>query len=301
MTDIDAKKRQVLTAFGVYQMQTNPGGIGNECTHWIYAALFEARALDHDRALHIGQAAPPYTWGRRVDAAHAQRGDIAQFHGFRNHFFIYLPDVAGGTRWAEATKIRGPNHTGMVFTAPRSGVYYQLESHLHQPGVAVMSIRGNTVFYDSFSIAIPASDFARIKGSRAWPLDIKPSDTDDLLERVDWVELRDQYSITAKAAAALVQTARHGKTPTLAGKDIAVVFQVQSTGQLRFYRPQASADRLRMSADQLATEKASLIKRLIHGGRNGHQASEDDYGGDNKGQRVKDHRFDWSFPQEPSP
>ncbi len=66
MTDIDSSHRRILTRFGVYQMTNNPAGIGNECTHWIYAALFEARALDHDKALKIGQGGIPYTWGRPV-------------------------------------------------------------------------------------------------------------------------------------------------------------------------------------------------------------------------------------------
>ena len=41
MTEIDVTKRQVLTAFGVYQMQANPSGIGNECTRWITAIYLE--------------------------------------------------------------------------------------------------------------------------------------------------------------------------------------------------------------------------------------------------------------------
>src|ERR1700730_11788913 len=39
MTEIDVTQRQVLTAFGVYQMQANPSGIGNECTRWIHRHL----------------------------------------------------------------------------------------------------------------------------------------------------------------------------------------------------------------------------------------------------------------------
>src|SRR4051812_34594871 len=84
MTDIDERHRRILTDFAVYQMKFNPAGIGNECTHWIYAALFEARALDHDRVLHIAQTLPHYTWGRIVSTSDVQRGDIAQFHGFQN-------------------------------------------------------------------------------------------------------------------------------------------------------------------------------------------------------------------------
>src|SRR3974377_1811586 len=92
MTDIDSSHRRMLTRFGVYQMTNNPAGIGNECTHWIYAALFEARALDEDKALKIRQSGIPYTWGRPITADAAQPGDIAQFHGLKNTFFVYQTD-----------------------------------------------------------------------------------------------------------------------------------------------------------------------------------------------------------------
>ncbi|ACK50067.1 hypothetical protein Msil_1098 [Methylocella silvestris BL2] len=299
MTDIDSAKRRLLTQFGVDQMTNNPAGIGNECTHWVYAALFEARALDHDRALHIAQGAVPYTWGKHVPPASAQRGDIAQFHSFQNRFFIYLPDGAGGWRVQTATKIRGPNHTGMVFTAPRSGAYYQLESHIHQSGVPLMKIRGATIFYESFAVGLSTSDFQSVQGSQAWPKGIAPSDTDDLLERVDWTGLRADHEITNGQAEHAIAQIRHNKTPTVDGTDQAVIFRVQSAGHLRFYCPQASAARLAMTPDQLQKEKADLIHRLIVGGRKGHSPTEDQYGGDNKKQRLHDHRFDWSFTPAP--
>src|SRR5262245_50619595 len=155
MTDIDSSHRRILTGFGIDQMINNPAGIGNECTHWIYAALFEARALDHDRHLHIGQRGIPYTWGRPVTVEAAQPGDIAQFHNFRNTFFVYQTDDSGGASFMSATKTRGPNHTGMVhITRPGApGAYYQLESHIHQTGTPLMKVRGNTIYYQSFAIA----------------------------------------------------------------------------------------------------------------------------------------------------
>jgi hypothetical protein len=296
MTDIDAKKRQILTSFGVYQMNKNPGGIGNECTHWIYAALFEARALDHDRALHIAQNLPPYTWGRPVDASAVQRGDIAQFHDFKTEFFVFVQN-ASSSRWAEATKIRGPNHTGMVFTVPRSGMYYQLESHLHQPGYAVMSVRGNTVFFESFAIAVPMQDFAKLQGNKSWPADVDIAQLDDLLERVDWADLRGRFTVPLTWADSSIKGIKHKKTPVLDGGDVGMFCRVKVSGKLRFFCPQASNDRLQMSDDQLAAEKAKLIARMIRGGRKGHGATEDEYSGDNKQQRVKDHRFDWTFVQ----
>ena len=68
MSAIDQASRDILIEFAVDQYLNNPAGIGNECTHWIYAALLEAHALDSDRGLHISQSGPPYTWGSRVKA-----------------------------------------------------------------------------------------------------------------------------------------------------------------------------------------------------------------------------------------
>src|SRR5215472_7913526 len=148
MAELDNDHRRILTDFAIYQMKSNPAGIGNECTHWIYAALFEARALDHDRALGISQTGAHFTWGRLVDRDKVQRGDIAQFHGFKNTFFIYQTTSSGFSKLT-STQVRGPNHTGMVLTLPSTGAYYQLESHLHHPGIARMTIRGNTIYYES--------------------------------------------------------------------------------------------------------------------------------------------------------
>jgi hypothetical protein len=314
MTDIDSSHRRILTRFGVYQMTNNPAGIGNECTHWIYAALFEARALDHDKHLkkgdghlNIGQSGMPYTWGRPVEAAAAQPGDIAQFHGFRNTFFVYQIDGSGGSSWLSATKIRGPNHTGMVYIAPRSGTYFQLESHLHQAGETVMRVRGNTIYYQSFALALSAGDLKQLKGSQSWPSDVNTSDMDDMIERVDWVgmrekpsiaAMRDKLSISMHTADTLIARINRKLSPIEVDKtEVAFLFVVHTTGDLRFYCPQQSSARLAMNDSQLADEKAHLIHEMIKGGRAGGTASEDQYGGDNKKVRLHDHRFDWSFPQ----
>jgi hypothetical protein len=314
MADIDASHRNLLTRFGVYQMVNNPAGIGNECTHWIYAALFEARALDHDRHLkkgdghlNIGQSGIPYTWGRPITADAAQPGDIAQFHGFKNTFFVYQTDGSGGSSWLSATKIRGPNHTGMVYIAPRSGTYYQLESHIHQAGQTVMRVRGNTIYYQSFAIALSADDLKKLKGSQSWPSDVNTSDMDDMIERVDWVGMRDKpsvaltrdkLSIPMGTADTLIARINRKVSPIEVDKtEVAFLFVVHTTGDLRFYCPQQSPARLAMNDGQLADEKAHLIDTLIKGGRAGGAASEDEFGGDNKKVRQHDHRFDWSFPQ----
>jgi hypothetical protein len=307
MTDIDSSHRNLLTRFGVYQMTNNPAGIGNECTHWVYAALFEARALDHDKALKIGQSGIPYTWGRPITADAAQPGDIAQFRNFKNTIFVYQTDDSGGSSWLSATKIRGPDHTGMVYIAPRSGTYFQLESHIHQAGQTVMRVRGNTIYYQSFAIALSADDLKKLKGSQSWPSSVDTSDVDDMLERVDWVGMRDQpsaapmrdkLSIPLATADTLVGRIKRKLSPIEVNKtDVAFLFVIHTTGDLRFYCPQQSPARLAMDDSQLADEKAKLIDRMIRSGRAGGKPDEDAYGGDNKKVRLHDHRFDWSFPQ----
>jgi hypothetical protein len=300
MTDVDANHRRILTAFGVDQMQFNPAGIGNECTHWIYAALFEARALDTDRTLHIAQRPPHYTWGRVVGANEVQRGDIAQFHGFANQFFIFQAGSSGRSSWMTNNQIRGPNHTGMVFIVPRSGAYYQLESHLHQSDTTRMRVRGNTIYYQSFAIALSASDLQQMQASAAWPAIVDTGDITDMLERIDWVGMRQQHSLDMLTADRLVRRIRHGTSSAAikaGGNDVACLCVIHASGYLRFSCPQASIVRLGMNATQLATEQADLIHKMIRGGRHGGLATEDEFGGDNKAQRLHDHRFDWSFRQ----
>jgi hypothetical protein len=339
MTDIDSSHRRMLTRFCVYQMNNNPAGIGNECTHWIYAALFEARALDSDKHLkkgdghlNIAQSGLPYTWGRPIEAIAAQPGDIAQFRSFSNTFFIFQTDDSGGfsTLFSRKPEVRGPNHTGMVYTVPRSGTYYQLESHLHQEGQTVMRVRGNTIYYESFALALSADELKQVKGSQSWPSGVNTSDLSDMRERVDWAGLRDKFSIPLTTASKLIDLihknekigkqdeqiakqnealAKKHRSPKpllpllpikVGNKEIAVLFVTRAAGDLKFYCPQQSSARLAMNASQLDTEKAKVIDQNIKGGRKGHSPTEDEFGGDNKKVRLHDHRFDWSFPP-PSP
>jgi hypothetical protein len=327
MTDIDSSHREILTQFGVYEMTNNPAGIGNECTHWIYAALFEARALDQDKPFkkgdghfNISQSGIPYTWGRPITADAAQPGDIAQFRNFKNTFFVYQTDGSGGWTTLSTSKFRGPDHTGMVFRPPRSGVYFQLESHIHQKGQALMRVRGNTIYYESFAIALSADDLKQLKGSQSWPSDVDTSDLDDMIERVDWVGMRDKPSVVAtrdrlsiSMHAADMLTARIKQNDHLAphkrpllpievnNTAVAFLFIVHTTGDLRFFCPQQSSERLAMDDGQLEDDKADLIHMMKIGGRPGGKPNEDDYGGDNKKVRLHDHRFGWSFPQPSSP
>ncbi|HXL85618.1 MAG TPA: hypothetical protein VN927_00310, partial [Gemmatimonadaceae bacterium] len=211
---------------------------------------------------------------------------------------IYQTSSSGST-WMDATRIRGPNHTGMVFATPRSGAYYQLESHIHQPGETLMRIRGNTINYESFAIALDASDLGRLQGSAPWPSNVVTTDMDDMLERIDWIGMRDDLSIPLATADALVAKIRHhSKSPIQVGtKTIDCLFVVHQTGDLRFYCPRESAERIAMNDSELAAEKADVIHRNIKSGRVGGRASADEFGGDNKKARLHDDRFDWNYPQ----
>lgn len=297
MAELDDAHRRILTDFAVYQMKSNPAGIGNECTHWIYAALFEAGALDDDRALGISQTGAHYTWGRLVDPDKVQRGDIAQFHDFKNTFFIYQTNGSHFSKLT-STQVRGPNHTGMVFSVPRNGAYYQLESHLHHPAIARMTIRGNTIYYQSFAIALSATELDQIKKTPKWPSTVDTNDIEDMLERIDWVGMRSQYSIEPKQAEHLVKKLNINLSAPIHksnGDDIACLLVVHAHGYLGFSSPQASPVRLEMNAAQLADEKAKVIHVMIKSGRKGGSAKEDEYAGDNKKERLYEHRFDWSY------
>jgi hypothetical protein len=298
MTDIDATQRSVLTGFGVYQMRFNPGGIGNECTHWIYAALFEARALDSDRASNIQQVRIPYVWGRAVPPSAAQRGDIAQYHhGFESSFGIGWLTAGGDPRWNEATRRRGPQfHTGMLFTSIRRGAFGELESHLHSAGTPVMSIRYNTIYSESFAVAVSAADLAKLKGTDAWPANVDLTNDYDAFERVDWIGLRDKYTINLAQGKDMLRGLKASKVPNVGGGPLGVVFWVETTGDLNFHAPQLSTARMNMTSAQLAAEKAQLIRMLLASGRPGADDPSDPYHADSKAQRRGTY-FDWTFPR----
>jgi hypothetical protein len=109
--------------------------------------------------------------------------------------------------------------------------------------------------------------------------------------------MRIQNSVTLPAADALVTRIKRGASAIAQrnGSDVACLFVVHRQGYLGFSAPQASSARLGMTAAQIDAEKADLIHRLIVGGRRGGPADADEYGGDNKAQRLHDHRFDWTF------
>jgi hypothetical protein len=176
-----------------------------------------------------------------------------------------------------------------------------------QTGTPLMKIRGNVIYYQSFAIALSADDLKQIKGSELWPASVNTADMDDMLDRVNWpamsdkpsvAAMRDKLSIPMSTADALVARVNRRRLPIeVGGTEVAFLLVVHTTGHLRFYCPQQSPARLAMNDSQLADEKAELIHMMIRSGRRGGRGDEDEFGGDNRRQRLHDHRFDWSFTQ----
>lgn len=298
MPDVDLEHQGILPAFGWDQWRSNPAGIGNECTHWIYAALLEARALDHDRHLHISQVGSHYTWGRRIEPASALAGDIVQFRNYVNRFLFWFRDEG---RWLSHDFVRGPMHTAMVAipqSATFEGQHLLLESHLHQPGVARMTIRENRVYDANFAAALTTAQLTRVRGTVSWRASVDTSDPVDLARHVTWLRMRDNYPFSTHDADIAFQKIMHGRAPNI-DPDIAFLFRLRTTGEIRFYRPQQSRERLAMDDAAFQAEKDRLIAMMIRSGRPGDRPSPDhpldDYGSDNKRVRERAHYFNWRF------
>jgi hypothetical protein len=301
MADLDSAHQDILPTFGWQQWKSNRAGIGNECTHWIYAALLEARALDTDRALHIQQARDHYTWGRAIEPRDMIAGDILQFKDFRNEFSFYFKEADGGWRVETFSLLRGPLHTAMCAITQShtfNGQFLVLESHLHDPAYAVMTIRDSRVYNANFSISMTTAQFARAKTDGTFANDLDWSDRRALAVKPAWLRIRDRFETDdAKAAAAFQRMARR-QDPKL-GDDVAFMMRLHTTGRVRFFRPQASPARLAMDAAAFAAEKARVIAMMIRSGRPGEAETRthslDQYDSDNKRARVRDHYFDWKF------
>ena len=298
MTDVDATHQGILPTFGWDQWRTNRAGIGNECTHWIYAALLEARALDYDPVQHIAQTGNRYTWGRHIQPQASIAGDIVQFRDYRNRFTFWFRDEG---RWLTHEFLRGPMHTAMVAIAQNhtfDGQHLLLESHLHQPGVARMTLRENRVYDDNFAVALTTEQFNRVRQTVSWPASVDSRDAVSLARGVTWLRLRDSNRFAMHDADAAFRRILHGQAPNI-DPDIAFLMRLTTSGEIRFYRPQLSPARLAMNAVQFEAEKQRVIAMMIRSGRPGERAIPghplDEYGSDNKAIRVHDRRFDWRF------
>jgi hypothetical protein len=298
MTDLDLQHQHILSAFGWDQWRSNHAGIGNECTHWIYAALLEARALDHDPGLHIAQNGQHYTWGRRIEPAAALAGDIVQFRNYLNRFLFWFRDER---RWLRQDLLRGPMHTAMVATTQShtfEGQHLLLESHLHQLGVPRMTTRENRVYDANFAAALTTAQFSRVRGTTTWPASVDTTNAADLDRNVVWLRLRDDYPFPIHDADLAFHRIMHGSAPNI-DSNIAFLFRLSTTGEIRFYRPQQSRERLAMNDAEFQAEKERVIAMMVRNGRPGDQATRghplDEYGSDNKQARQRAHLFNWRF------
>ena len=98
MADISDASLDKIVRFCEFQRKTNPAGIGNECTHIVYAALYEVDATDGASDVNrkgspgnptVQTSRTPYRWGRAVDADNTKSGDIAQFENVVQTRHIY--------------------------------------------------------------------------------------------------------------------------------------------------------------------------------------------------------------------
>jgi hypothetical protein len=224
-----------------------------------------------------------------------------QFNNYRNKFTFCFRDNRGGWRLLEREYIRGPLHTAMVAITQShtfKGQHLLLESHLHQPGVARMTIRSNRVYDDNFAVALSKQEFASLQGTATWPASIDTSDSDSLARNVTWLTLRDDHPFPMHDADAATHALMRLHTPRL-DPDIVVLCRLKTSGEIRFFRPQQSDARLAMDAAAFQAEKQRVIAMMIRSGRPGDSATPghplDEYGSDNKQIRVHDDRFDWHF------
>lgn len=162
-TDIAAADRLKVIRFCEDQFKTNKAGIGNECLHFILAAEFEIRGTQTDASL---------IWGRTLaGAAAAEAGDIAQYKDHLGDFFVYTKK-SGGFAY---TKLRGPDHTGVLTATPKNGLIRNWECHLHDnlnPKLVVMQLRVGTAYQRiSASRCRPRSPRPP---SRLWPTGSMP-------------------------------------------------------------------------------------------------------------------------------
>jgi hypothetical protein len=305
MADIDPTQRQKLLTFAYNDARSNANGIGNECTHLIYAALFEAGAHDGimEPSRGIGQSVPPYTWGKEVALAKAQGGDVVQYHGFQNNFNYWnlVPSNWRTWRW---DKKRSPNHTAILF-APTNNYVLELESHLTDASIPKMMTRMGLVFYKAFNIIITDALYRSDQAITSF-VDDFPSNPDQFATYLTSKGFLTQPFETIFSKC-LVSDADYKKVSDLvladykAGKQVTpptynnsvarFLFQHKPSGQMKAYIPQASSRRMAMNAVQKDAEKQKLIALLIKGGRAGTHD-----GGDSKDERKAAGYFSWKSP-----
>lgn len=276
MGDISDTALAGIVQFCEKQKTSNPNGIGNECTHFVYAALFEANAADG--ALEISKktketplvqtSRKPYHWGRKLDPNEAKGGDVVQFDDVVQNIYIYS-DADNNATWRHDQRIRGPMHTGVLAIGPYHGNFDLYEAHITQDGYNKMQVRTNSVFYESFAIGISKDYLQKNKHpmSLSRYLQEHRSDTAALLSSVNWAALRTPSHEANPLKEGQLKAAFNSGTAPL--PDIAIFFQVNVKGSIRLYRPQASLHRQRLTTAERTKEKEKLIKMMKRSGRAG--------------------------------
>lgn len=291
MSDIDATHQRRLMELGLRLAKQHIAGIGNECTHWIYAALLEARALDLDGVR--------LRWGRRVPEAAAIPGDIVQFHNFHNRFEFWFRETQQGSRTDIA---RAPRHTAMIagVSPVRShGEIVVFESHVTQAGYARMTVRENRVYTHDFAIALSHQQFAELRrtkfGITFGDLGNHSALYESLSRRMDWLGVANlsPSRFSAQEINAAFRAIDHTGSHVSVNPDIALLARCSVRGQVEIYRPQRSESRLAMNAEAFQAEKQRVIAMMHRTGRRGHDAHEDEFGNDNRQFRWNHGYFNW--------
>jgi hypothetical protein len=263
-----------MARFCDFQKKTNQSGIGNECTHVVYAALYEVDAMDgaSDVNLRGTEANPmvrtsrvPYHWGRRLQAGETRAGDVVQFDDVVQT--VYLYSEAQG-RWFNDVRKRRPHHTGIMYNGAGGGSFDQYEAHITQTGFTLMEVRVNRIFHETFAVALSDADLNKKSGLVSY-IKQYAGDTGKLFEMVNWSSLRSSHPASVLSANQLKRAFDSGAAPA---PGAAVFFQVNVTGEIRFYRPQVSQRRQRMTRPaERAAEKTRLIGMMRQSGRAGAQ------------------------------
>ncbi len=316
MTDITAPQRKRLIKFVNQDLMNNANGIGNECTHLIYAALFEAKALDGvvDRptagsGLVMGQGGVPYTWGRKLGAvSQGQAGDIVQYHGFKNEL-KFDRITSTGTNSLTLSFIRGPNHTAVLWGVG-SRYIMEAESHLTHPRLPTMKTRLGLVFTSNFSVFVTEQEYTGNDIVRDFIDGIPWNSSDQIGEYLATKGMFSEpyqtlFSSYVPSSAeehkfdtefskyrTALQQGKSAPRASVRGSDVRFAMRHTRTSganALNVFVPQDSAKRRGLSGTALADEKSAVVAAMKRGGRAGTSAH-----GDSKTDRSAAGFFDWT-------
>lgn len=235
MADISDASLDKIARFCEFQRKTNPAGIGNECTHVVYAALYEVDATDGASDVNrkgspgnptVQTSRSPYRWGREINSDDTKSGDIVQFENVVQIRNIY----SVGQPWRNDTKKRLPHHTSIIRSGPLWGSFDHYEAHIKQDGYSHMQVRINTVFYETFSIMLKKSDLP-VTSNLIIYIKQYMNDTAQLMDMVNWGALRRSFTVTPISLARIQKAFASGESPA---PDAAIFFRLTSLAILNF-------------------------------------------------------------------